>query len=389
MLNILYGDTYSDILSLIGNTPLLRLQKLEGYFNLDTPLYAKLEFYNPGGSVKDRIALYMLSMAVKDGLIKPGGVIIEPTSGNTGIGLAIVSKAYDFKLVFTMPKKMSMEKELILEAYGGYVIRTPTEVSPSDPLSYYSIADALRNYIWSLNRALDQEELRSIIEYFQMLVDQGESGTLRRFLEMDVEPNPYAYIPNQYFNKYNPIAHYETTGREIWRQTGGDVDIVFAGIGTGGTITGIARYLKEKRGDIKIIGIDPEGSVYHHIKKGLTIKEALKYASTYKVEGIGEDILPDTVDIDIIDDIVVVDDQHSFSMARLLARLEGLLAGGSSGSALYGAIKYIKDKGIQDKYVVVILPDTGRNYLTRFYSDEWMTSNGFEIDDDKVLRSLR
>lgn len=389
MLNILYEDAYEDILDLIGNTPLLRLRKMEKYFGLDTSIYAKLEFYNPGGSVKDRIALYMLSKAVEEGSAKSGAVIIEPTSGNTGIGLAIVSKAYGFKNVFTMPTKMSIEKELILKAYGGHVVRTPTEVPPDDPLSYYSVAEAIRNYIWSVNRVIGEDDLREIIGYFQGLVDGEESDIIEEYLEMDVGPNPYAYIPNQYFNEYNPIAHYETTGREIWAQTRGNIDMVFAGIGTGGTITGVARYLKERNNEVLVIGVDPEGSVYHHLKEGKPLNEAVKHASTYKVEGIGEDILPDTIDLALIDDIVVVDDQRSFSMARLLARLEGVLAGGSSGSALYGAVKYIKDKALKGKNIVVILPDTGRNYLTKFYSDSWMVSNGFEIDDDKVLSELR
>jgi cystathionine beta-synthase len=388
MLETSYGNVYSDILGLIGNTPLLRLKRLEEYFGLNNYLYGKLEFYNPGGSVKDRIGLYMLSRALEDGLVVPGAVIIEPTSGNTGIGLAIVSRIYGFKNIFVMPTKMSMEKELILKAYGGYVVRTPTEVSPEHPLSYYSVSLAIRNYIWGLGRAVDDDELVDLVGYFQGLVDEGREKIIGRYMRLKVKPSRYAYIPNQYFNRFNPIAHYETTGREIWVQSDGMVDILFAGIGTGGTITGIGRYLKSRRDDILVVGIDPEGSVYHHIKDGLSLEDALKMVSTYKVEGIGEDILPDTYDPDIVDDIVVVDDQHSFSMARLVARLEGILVGGSSGSALYGAIKYLKDMGIENKYIVVILPDTGRNYLTKFYDDNWMLENGFSIDDEDVLGDL-
>ena len=378
-----------DVLGLIGNTPLVRLKRVEEYFNLKNKLFAKLELLNPGGSVKDRIGLYMLNHALENGLVVPGSVIIEPTSGNTGIGLAIVSRVYGFKNIFVMPRKMSIEKELILRAYGGYVVRTPTEAPPRHPLSYYRVSEAIRNYIWSLNRLVGDDELKDIVEYFQGLIDDGDGDTIRKYVDLDVEPNPYAYIPNQYFNEYNPLPHYETTGREIWMQLDGNIDILFAGIGTGGTITGVARFLKEMNGDILVIGVDPEGSVYHHLKTGISLDEALKHVSPYKVEGIGEDILPDSVDLDVIDDIVVVDDQHSFSMARLLARLEGLLVGGSSGSALYGAIKYVKEHGFSGKNIVVIFPDTGRNYLTKFFDDGWMVKNGFNIDDEEVLGDLR
>lgn len=383
------GNVYEDVLGLIGNTPLVRLRRIENFFKLSVQVYAKLEFLNPGGSVKDRIGLYMLNHALEEGLVVPGAVIIEPTSGNTGIGLALVSKVYGFRNVFTMPRKMSVEKELILRAYGGHVIRTPTEVPPRHPLSYYKVSEALRNYLWSLNRRVDDGELAEIVERFQRMVDGEDVENLGRYLELEVEPNPYAYIPNQYYNEYNPLAHYETTGREIWMQMGGKIDILFAGIGTGGTITGVARFLKERKRDILVVGVDPEGSVYHHLKGGMSIEEALKHVSTYKVEGIGEDLLPDTVDLNIVDDIVVVDDQHSFSMARLVARLEGLLVGGSSGSALYGAIKYVKLNGFRGKDIVVIFPDTGRNYLTKFFDDGWMVENGFDPDDESVLGGLR
>jgi len=383
------GNVYEDVLGLIGNTPLVRLKKIEDFFRLDVQVYAKLEFLNPGGSVKDRIGLYMLNHALEEGLVVPGAVVIEPTSGNTGIGLALVSKVYGFRNVFTMPRKMSMEKELILRAYGGHVIRTPTEVPPEHPLSYYKVSEALRNYIWSLGRQVDDSELADIVKAFQGMVDGEDVEGLRRYLELEVEPNPYAYIPNQYFNRYNPLAHYETTGPEIWRQLEGDVDIFVAGIGTGGTITGVAKFLKEVKPKVTVVGVDPEGSVYHHLKEGLPLEEALKHVYTYKVEGIGEDLLPETVDLDLIDEIVVVDDQHSFAMARLLSRLEGLLVGGSSGSALYGAVKYVKDSGVRDKNVVVIFPDTGRNYLTKFFDDGWMLRNGFEVEDEVVLGDLR
>ncbi len=379
---------FDDVIELIGWTPLVRLKKIERYFSVNNRIYAKLEMFNPGGSVKDRIGLYMLKNAVESGLIKEGCVVIEPTSGNTGIGLAIVSKAYNLKNVFIMPRKMSKEKELILKSLGGYVIRTPTKVSADHPLSYYNVAKALRNYIWSLNKAVSDDLLREIVDAFQNAVDEENIALLKNYLVIEVKPTKYAYIPNQYFNKLNPAAHYETTAREIYLQTGGKVDIVFAGMGTGGTITGVARYLKERK-KVKIVGIDPEGSVYHHLKAGLPIEEAAEFVSTYEVEGIGEDMLPQTIDLNIIDDIVIVDDQHSFSMARIVSKLEGLLIGGSSGSALYGALKYLKDYGIQNKDVVVIFPDTGRNYLTKFYDDEWMISHGFEINDEEILKCLR
>ena len=389
MLRPAQNNVYEDVIGLIGNTPLVRLRRIEDFFNLDTRLYAKLEFYNPGGSVKDRIGLFMMRHALEAGLVVPGSVVIEPTSGNTGIGLAIVSRLYGFKNVFVMPRKMSMEKELILRAYGGYVLRTPTEVPPDHPLSYYKVCVALRNYIWSLGRMVDEEELSSIVRDFQRMVDEGNHEGIKKFLEMDVKPNQYAYIPDQYSNMFNPLAHYETTGREIWMQLNGEVDIFVAGIGTGGTITGVARFLKEVNPDVLVVGVDPEGSVYHHLSSGMGLEEALGHVSTYMVEGIGEDILPKTVDLDIIDEVVVVDDQHSFSMARLVARLEGLLVGGSSGSALYGAVKYIKEHGVSGKNIVIIFPDTGRNYLTKFFDDGWMVENGFEVDDERVLGDLR
>ncbi len=389
MSRTLYLNVFESVLELIGATPLLRLRRIEEYFGIDCKLYAKLEFYNPGGSVKDRIGLYMLKEAVENGFIKPGGVVIEPTSGNTGIGLAIVSRIYGFRTVFTMPRKMSVEKELILKAYGGYVIRTPTEVSPEDPLSYYKVAEAIRNYVSSLDRPIEDRELRDFLDYIQSTINRGDSLALKELLEIKPKENGYAYIPNQYFNPANPKAHYETTGPEVWYQTNGEIDIFVAGMGTGGTISGSSRYLKSKNPKIQVVGIDPIGSVYYHLKRGLSLEEAMKFVKTYKVEGIGEDILPETIDLDLIDDVVIVDDQSSFSMARFTAKTEGILIGGSSGSALYGAIKYIFENDLSGKTVVIVFPDTGRNYLTRFYSDEWMIKNGFSIDDEAILRDLK
>ncbi len=379
---------YESILGTIGRTPIVRLDRLAGFFNLDNELYAKLELMNPGGSVKDRIALYMVDAAEREGIIKRGAVLVEPTSGNTGIGLALVGALKGYRVVLVMPRKMSTEKELLLRAMGALVVRTPTEAPPDSPLSYYRVSEAIRNMVWSRGGPLPSGELRRIVEEVQRMVDEGDEEGLRAVLEMEVKPTPYAYIPNQYFNRYNPLAHYETTAREIWEQMEGRIDYLFAGIGTGGTITGIARFLKE-RGSARIVGVDPVGSIYHLVKSGVPVEDAKKAAHPYMVEGIGEDILPETVDLDLVDDIVVVDDQRAFSMARLLARLEGILAGGSSGAALYGAICYLKERGIRGARVVVILPDTGRNYLTKIFSDEWMEKNGFETDDEKVLEVLR
>lgn len=343
---------------------------------------------NPGGSVKDRIALYMVEAAEREGVIRRGAVLVEPTSGNTGIGLALVGNVKGYRVVLVMPRKMSVEKELLLKAMGAMVVRTPTEAPPSSPLSYYRVSEALRNLVWSRGGPVSAEELREIVGRVQRMVDEGDEEGLRRLAEMGVEPTPYAYIPNQYFNKYNPLAHYETTAREIWEQMEGMIDYLFAGIGTGGTITGITRFLKE-RGDARIVGVDPVGSIYHLVKSGVPVEEAKRRAHPYMVEGIGEDLLPETVDLSLIDEIVVVDDQRAFSMARLLAKLEGILAGGSSGAALYGAISYLKERGVEGARVLVILPDTGRNYLTKIFDDGWMEENGFETDDEKVLEVLR
>ena len=383
------GDRlYSSVLDLIGRTPIVRLHRVEEYFNLDNELYAKLEFMNPGGSVKDRIALYMLEAAEREGLVKRGAVIIEPTSGNTGIGLALVGNVKGYSVVLVMPKKMSIEKELLLRAMGAFVIRTPTEASPESPLSYYRVAEVVRNLIWKRNGPVSRDEVREIVDHVQDMVDREDVVGLEAVLSLEVEPTPYAYIPNQYFNRYNPLAHYETTAREICEQMDGHVDLFFAGIGTGGTITGIGRFLKEK-GDVKVIGIDPVGSIYHLLKSGVPLDEAKKLARPYMVEGIGEDILPATIDLDLVDDIVVVDDQKAFAMARLLVRLESLLVGGSSGAALYGAIYYIKKNNIRGARAVIVFPDTGRNYLSKIFNDEWLRENGFDSDDERVLEVLR
>ena len=377
------------ILDLIGNTPLVRLARLEKLTGIKSEVYAKLEYYNPGGSVKDRIGLYMIRGAVSEGLVDEGGVLIEPTSGNTGIGLALAAKEYGLTVVAVMPTKMSFEKEAILKALGAIIVRTPTSVSPDDPISYYNVAKVLRNLIWSLGRRPFREDIERIVSVVPEWIRREDRASLLKALEMDVKPTPYAYIPNQYENKYNPLAHEETTARELLSQTGGRLDYVFAGMGTGGTITGIARYLKPRLGSrIKIVGVDPEGSIFHLVKKGMPVAEAQKLARTYKVEGIGEDIIPETIDLNLVDEIVVVDDARAFAMARLLARVEGLLAGGSSGAAVYAAVKYLKERRVRGKRAVVILPDTGRNYLSKFYDDGWMEENGFSTRDEEVLSDI-
>ena len=308
------------ILDLVGNTPMVRLQKVTR--GLKPIILAKLEELNPGGSVKDRIGLTMIEDAERSGKLRPGGTIIEPTSGNTGHGLAMVAAIKGYNMIFVMPDKMSAEKISLLRAYGADVVVCPTNVERESPQSYYSVADRLTREI------------------------------------------PGAFQPNQYFNPLNPEAHYRTTGPEIWEQTEGRIDVFVAGMGTGGTISGVAKYLKERKPEVQIVGADPEGSLYSGP------------IAPYKVEGVGEDFMPGTMNIDIVDQIVQVTDKQSFVAARRLAREEGILVGGSSGMALHAALEVARDRG-PDDVIVVLFPDTGRNYLSKFFSDEWMRQNGF------------
>ena len=308
------------ILDLVGHTPMVRLQKVAR--GVKPAVLAKLEQLNPGGSVKDRIALTMIEDAERSGLLRPGGTIIEPTSGNTGHGLAMVAAIKGYNMVFVMPDKMSAEKISLLRAYGADVVVCPTNVERESPQSYYSVAERLSHEI------------------------------------------PGAFQPNQYFNQRNPEAHYRTTGPEIWEQTEGRVDVFVAGMGTGGTISGVARYLKEKKPSVQIVGADPEGSIYSGP------------VHPYKVEGVGEDFMPGTMDIKLVDQVVQVNDKQSFVAARRLAREEGILVGGSSGMALHAALEVARDRG-PDDVIVVLFPDTGRNYLSKFFNDEWMRQNGF------------
>ncbi|MGH2709988.1 MAG: cystathionine beta-synthase [Actinomycetota bacterium] len=318
-------------LDAMGNTPLVRLGRVAA--NVRPTVLAKLEMLNPGGSVKDRIGLRMIEAAEKEGLLKPGGTIIEPTSGNTGHGLAIAAAIKGYRCIFVMPDKMSQEKVALLRAYGAEVIITPTAVAPQSPESYYRVADRLTEEI------------------------------------------PGAFQPNQYFNQENPQAHYETTGPEIWEQTDGKIDVLVAGVGTGGTITGIGRYLKEKRPEVMIVGADPEGSLFSAPEEP---------ARPYLVEGIGEDFWPETFDPKVVDRYVRVSDRDSLLLARAITRQEGILVGGSSGTALHAALEVAKDLD-ESKTIVVIFPDTGRNYLSKLYSETWMLQYGF-IDRPEVVK---
>ena len=318
---------YKNILQTIGNTPLVKLNNVAK--GITANIYAKLEFLNPGGSVKDRMALYIIRNAEKRGLLKPGGTIVESTSGNTGFGVAMVAAVIGYKTIFTIPDKMSEEKISTLKAFGAEVIVTKTDVPPDSPESYYEIAKKIAR-------------------------------------------EKKAFYVDQYNNPKNIEAHYKTTGPEIWRDTKGKIDYLVGGIGTGGTLSGAGRFLKEKNKRIKIIAVDPEGSVfYDYFKTGKLIKPHV-----YKVEGIGEDMLVKALDFDVIDDIIQVNDKESFIMARRLAREEGMFVGGSSGAAVVAAYKVAKNLD-RDKTIVVILPDTGSRYLSKIFNDDWMRKNNF------------
>lgn len=323
-------DVIDSILDSVGNTPLVRLTR---FSRLVPPtLLAKVEMMNPGGSVKDRIGLAMIEAAEEAGLLQPGATIVEPTSGNTGAGLAMAAALRGYRCVFVMPDKMSHEKIALLRGFGAEVVICPTAVEPDSPESYYRVADRITS------------------------------------------ETPGAFQPNQYFNPANPEAHYRTTGPEIWRQTDGRIDVFVAGVGTGGTITGVSRYLKEQNPDVVVVGADPDGSIFSGPVR------------PYLVEGVGEDFWPDTFDPTAVDRYVRIPDGDSFRTARRLAREEGLLVGGSSGLAAFAGLEVAKDYG-PDAVIVVLLPDTGRNYLTKIYNDDWMREYGF-VERPRAMRVL-
>jgi cystathionine beta-synthase len=316
-------EIHEDVLAAIGNTPLIRLSRLHPPGNL----VAKIEYTNPGGSVKERIAVAMIDAAERQGALKPGGTIVEPTSGNTGVGLALVGAVRGYRVICTIPDKVSEEKQALLRAYGVEVVVAPTELGPDHPDSYYGLARKMASEI------------------------------------------PGAFHPDQYVNPENPAAHYRTTGPEIWKQTGGLVDVLVAGVGTGGTISGAGQYLKEEKPSVQVVGADPEGSIY--------TAPSAEDIHQYLVEGVGEDFYPETVDLKVIDRFIMVGDKQSFATTRSLARREGILVGGSCGMAADAALQVAAED--TTKLVVVILPDSGRGYLSKVFNDDWMASHGFEV----------
>ncbi len=331
---------YSNILQTIGRTPLVKLNRVTG--DARGLILAKVESLNPGGSVKDRIGVTIIEEAEREGRLRPGGTIVESTSGNTGMGLALVAAVKGYKTVFTLPDKMSMEKIRLLRSFGAEVIVTPTAVPHESPESYTEVAKRV------------------------------------------VRETPNSILANQYHNPRNPEAHYLTTGPEIWEQTGGQIDYFICGIGTGGTISGTGKYLKEKNPGVKVIGIDPKGSVlreYFYTKK---ISPILK---TYKVEGIGQDYVPSVLHFDYVDDVIEANDRESFLMARRLTREEGIMSGGSAGTAVAGMMK-IADRFKDTDVVVVLLPDTGERYLSKIYNDDWMREHGFLVPERITARYI-
>lgn len=322
------SEIYQNILETIGNTPLIRLNKITK--NSPHQFYAKVEYFNPGGSVKDRIGLAMIEAAEKRGQLKPGGTIVEATAGNTGLGLALAAAVKGYKCIFVLPEKMSEEKRAMLRAFGARVVMTPIGVAPEDPRSHYSVA--------------------------KKISDNLEN----------------CFYANQFHNPDNFEAHYNVTGPEIWRQTAGEMDVFVAGVGTGGTLSGVAQFLKEKKSDIKIVCGDPIGSIladlFYHGK-------IIEPAGSWKVEGVGEDMLPENCHLKLFDDFVKVNDQDAFDMTRRLVCEEGLCVGPSSGLILVAAMKYAEKLSKPSK-IVVMMPDSGKAYLSKAFSDKWLVENG-------------
>ncbi|MBS3913954.1 MAG: cystathionine beta-synthase [Bacteroidetes bacterium] len=331
-------DYKENILGTIGNTPLVKLNKiLKG---LKPTVFAKLEFFNPGGSVKDRIGVGIIEEAEREGRLKPGGTIVEATSGNTGMGLALAAAVKGYKCVFTMPDKMSQEKIRLLRAYGAEVIVTPTAVAHESPESYTEVAKRI------------------------------------------VRETPNSILANQYFNPKNPEAHVQSTGPELWKQTAGQIDYFVCGVGTGGTITGTGKYLKEQNPNVKVVGIDIKGSI---LTEYFYTKKFVASPKTYKVEGIGQDWIPGTLNFDYVDEMILIDDKESFLAARRLTKDDGIFTGGSGGTAIAGCLK-LCERLTEKDVVVVLLPDTGERYISKMYNDDWMRENRFLVPDRITLR---
>jgi cystathionine beta-synthase len=322
-------DYFENITDAVGNTPLVRLGRTERGEGLRARLLAKLEYMNPGGSVKDRPAVKMLEVAEKEGDLKPGGTVVEPTSGNTGAGLALAAAIKGYRCICVMPDKVSKEKQDLLKALGAEVVVTPTGLTPDDPESYYAVADRLASEL------------------------------------------PGGFKPGQYDNPANPLSHYETTGPEIWEQTNGEITHFVTGMGTCGTITGVGRYLKERSQDVRVIGADPEGSIFSDPNN----------VHTYAVEGVGEDFYPGNYDPEVVDEVIQVNDRESFLMTRRLMAEEGLFVGGSCGMAVVAALRTAKGLP-EEAVVVVLLPDTGRNYVSKVFDDAWLLENSGVTPED-------
>src|ERR671917_1056100 len=315
-------DYFENVLEAVGNTPLIRMGRIERDEGIEATLLAKVEYLNPAGSVKDRPAVKMLEIAEKQGLLRPGGTVVEPTSGNTGAGLAMAAAVKGYRCICVMPDKVSKEKQDLLKALGAEVVVTPTGLTPDDPESYYAVAERLAREI------------------------------------------PGGFKPGQYENPANPLAHYETTGPEIWSQTAGRITHFVTGMGTCGTITGVGRYLKERSPEVRVIGADPEGSIFSDPEN----------VHTYAVEGVGEDFYPGNYDPEVVDEVIQVTDRESFLMTRTLMAEEGIFVGGSCGLAVVAAVRSARELP-EDAVVVVLLPDTGRNYVSKVFAEAWLLEN--------------